>query len=284
MANADIRCVLLKVHGVGNQKRTWSRGFDKLLDKRLKALTQAERGRFKNESFFWADLSRGPGLSATASVAATMPTGSSDLQYMLVRDQFSQYLAPESGSAATAAFGINVPNPRKVIANLKDTVVRAVDSANDVANYVSNNGVRLQIQERLSTRLTGLQKKYPNAAIILGTHSQGTIISYDVLRLNGRQLPAVTTWVTMGSPLAWYLNFLRWGSEQIGLPENMRWLNYFDKKDRVGKAVKGVVDWDAPKPTDVNVNNTGNGVDPHDHWHNPKVADRYFNLIKKTIA
>ena len=284
MADVETRCVLLKVHGIGNQRPTWSSEFDQMLGNRLNALTPPERRRFKNESFFWADLSSVPGLSATALVAEPTPTISSDLQFMLVRDQYSRYLAPGSASAEPAALGIKIPNPLEVVANLKDTVMRAIDGANDVANYVSNNGVRLQIQHRLSAQLIGLQEKYPNATIILGAHSQGTIISYDVLRLNGALLPTVTTWVTMGSPLAWYLKFLRWGSEQVGLPANVQWLNYYDRNDRVGKTLKGVVDWDALKPKDVNVNNTGNGLDPHDHWHNPKVVDRYFALVKKAIA
>jgi hypothetical protein len=221
-----------------------------------------------------------------ASAAMGPLGGPAEVQFTLVQQAYASHvLAQETAAAgATAAFGISL-DLNKVVARLKDLpIVRAVDQANDVANYISHNGVRIQIQDLLNRRIFELQAKYQNAHIILGSHSQGSIVAYDVLRLNGAQYPRLGTWVTMGSPLGWYLNFSRWGAEPIGLPPGLSWLNYYDQDDRVGTVVAGMLRPPTPTATDVDVNNTGQNLDPHDHWHNPDVVERYFQLIKALVA
>lgn len=283
MSPSDVRCVLIKIHGIGNQKRNWSRRFDDLLAAKLAALSPDEQARFVSESVWWADLSRLPGAGVPAAAGLTPVTA--DVTFTLVQQAYTQYLlAGGATTGATAAFGLPLPNPTKIIAKLKDVVVRAADKANDVADYVTNNGIRLQIQHRLNDTLFQLQAKHPNAKLILGSHSQGTIISYDVLRLNGSQLPRLKNWVTMGSPLGWFLNFLRWGDEPLGMPTTTAWLNFYDDDDKVGKALAGLVNWQAPLPQDINVDNRSKGLDPHDHWHNPDVVERYFQLIKGYVS
>jgi len=283
MTESEVRCVLVKIHGIGNQKRAWSRRFDKMLKATLATLPRGQQRRFVSESVWWADLSLLPAMGVpAAAVAARVSYGSADVAFTLVQQQYSQHLLTGgvTTGGAPAAFGLPRLNPRKIIAKLKNGIVRAADCANDVANYVTNNGVRLQIQHRLSDKLFQLQAKYPNASLILGSHSQGTIISYDVLRLNGPQLPSLKTWVTMGAPLGWYLNFLRWGDDPVGIQPAMAWLNFYDDDDKTGKTLQELVNWPAPVPNDINVDNKGKGLDPHDHWHNPEVVKRYFELIK----
>jgi hypothetical protein len=285
MAESEVRCVLVKIHGIGNQKRTWSRRFDGMLKAKLATLSRGQQRRFVSESVWWADLSRLPGM-AVAAAAGRPVSASADVAFSLVQQEYTQYLL--TGNATTggvpAAFGLPLPNPTKIIARLKDVIVRAADNANDVANYVTNNGVRLQIQHRLSDKLFQMQAKYPNASLILGSHSQGTVVSYDVLRLNGSQLPSLKTWITMGSPLAWYLSFLRWGDDPVGIPSAMTWLNFYDDDDRVGKTLQGLVSWPAPVPVDIDVDNKSKGLDAHDHWHNPDVVERYFELIGSCLT
>jgi len=251
-----------------------------MLDARLASLPPGQREGFVSESVWWADLSRLPGMGAPA--AAGWAPATADVTFALVQQTYAQYLLADGSTAggAPAAFGLPLPNPTKIIAKLKDVVVSAADGANDVANYVSNNGIRLQVQHRLSDKLFELHARHPNARLILGSHSQGTIVSYDVLRLNGSQLPRLDAWVTMGSPLGWYLNVLRWGDAPVGIPTAMTWLNFYDDGDKVGKAVAGLMDWQAPRPQDIDVDNRSKGLDPHDHWHNPDVVERYFQLIK----
>lgn len=286
MADTDVRSVLVKIHGVGNQKPTWSRRFDRMLKAKLATLPASQRRQVISEPVWWADLSRLPGMGAPAAVAGQPVSVSADVAFALVQQQYSQYLLTGGATTggAAAVFGLSLPDPRKIIARLKNGIVRAADSANDVANYVTNNGVRIQVQHRLSDKLFQLQEKYPKAVLILGSHSQGTMVSYDVLRLNGPQLPSLKVWITMGSPLAWYLDFLRWGDDPVGINRAITWLNFYDDADKIGKELRGLVSWQAPVPRDINVDNRGQGLDPHDHWHNPGVVQRYFELVKSNLT
>lgn len=282
----SLRCVLVKIHGVGNQRRTWAKAFDAMLDARLAGLPSPQRAAFATESVWWADLSRIPGLGPAGAALARPTSMTADVTFSLVQQTYAQYLlAGGAPSGVTpAGLGLPLPNPGKIVAKLKDVAVRAADCANDVANYVSNNGVRIQVQHRLAERLFQLQAAHPDARLILASHSQGTMVSYDVLRLNGAQLTGVKTWVTMGSPLGWYLNFLNWGREPLGIASKMRWLNFYDDQDKVGTTLAHLVPWNEPAPQDVDVDNTGQGLDPHDHWHNPAVVERYFQLVKEYVA
>jgi hypothetical protein len=292
MPPSDVRCVLVKIHGIGNQKKDWSKRFDAMLKQHIDTLPTDKQARFVNESVYWADVSTVPGLGAPAGVAGGPAAAggapaaaqvSQFQQYVLLQQSYMSYLEGGGATApggAPAAFGL--PNPAKIIAKLKDVTVKAADTANDVANYISNNGVRIQMQHRLSDKLFEVRATFPNATVILGSHSQGTIVAYDVLRLMGGAFPKLTTWVTMGSPLGWYFS-LRWGEEQLSLPPALTWLNYFDDEDKVGKDVKKLIDWPKPVPTDIDVNNTGVPLDAHDHWHNPAVVQRYFDLISPLL-
>lgn len=289
MLTSDVRCVLITIHGIGQQAADWHQQFDQALDAAL-GLTTDQRARFVNESVWWADLSA---LPSTGGVAAggvghpaelARPTAAVDVEYGLVHRSFSNYLASGGDPAmgGTAAFGL--PDPRTIITNLRDVVFNAADQANDVASYVSNNGVRAQIMNRLGSKLYQVHDSHPQANIILASHSQGTMVSYDVLRLASSRLPRLTTWVTMGSPLAWYLNAAKWGRELLSTSTALTWLNFFDDHDIVGKALAPLVGWAAPRPQDVNVDNVGQGLGAHDHWHNPTVVQRYADLIRPRLG
>ena len=232
-------------------------------------------------SAWWADVSKLPGIGAPAAAGA--PAIGANFTYTLVQNDYMNYLQGAGATTAGVTAGFGLPNPLKIIARLKDVTVRAGDSANDVANYVSNNSVRIQMLHRLSDKLFEVQAAHPGARIILGSHSQGTIIAYDVLRLSGSQLSHLATWVTMGSPLGWYLRFLRWGDEALDMPPSLTWLNFYDDEDKVGKGLAGLIAWPSPTPQDIDVDNRANGLDAHDHWHNPDVVERYFDLIRQYL-
>ena len=284
MPPADVRCILVKIHGIGRQAPNWHDDFDQMLNGALAGLTAEQREQLINDSVYWADLSTlGPAGGVGHPAELAQPTAAVDVEYGLVHRSYSNYLASGGNPAmgGTAAFGL--PDPRTIIINLRDQTVTAADEANDVANYVSNNGVRAQILNRLGEKLYELHDAYPQAALILASHSQGTMVSYDVLRLVGSRLPRLRTWVTMGCPLAWYTNSGQWGREVLDVPPGITWLNFYDDQDMVGKALGPLVTWAAPRPQDVMVDNVAQGLHAHDHWHNPTVVQRYADLIRQQL-
>jgi len=90
--------------------------------------------------------------------------------------------------------------------------------------------------------------------------------------------------VTMGCPLRKYLAFpLHWGQRQYGVPASLRWLNLYDKKDFVGKDLKGALDWQKPQPVDVVVDNARQAGGAHNHWANPQVVQAIANEARKLL-
>ena len=285
MADTDVRCVLVKIHGIGQQREPdWHQDFDQKLEAALAGLGAAQRGAFVNESVYWADLSALFASPGGRPADLGQPAATVDVEYGLAHQSFSNYLASGGNPAmgSPAAFGL--PDPRSVLMRLKDVTFSAADEANDVAGYVANNGLRTQIQNRLATKLYALHDRYVNANLILGSHSQGTMVSYDVLRAVASRLPRLGTWVTMGCPLAWYLTAGKWGRDILDVRPALTWLNYFDDQDPVGKALAPLIDWAAPKPQDSDVDNTGQGLHAHDHWHNPTVIQNYAALVTQQVG
>ena len=72
MATDSIRCVLVKIHGIGQQPQDWSRDFDTAL---ANELTASEQARVAQQSVWWAPLSRLPGTS-TAALGSGLASGS----------------------------------------------------------------------------------------------------------------------------------------------------------------------------------------------------------------
>jgi hypothetical protein len=287
MSPNTMRCVLIKIHGIGNQPFTWSSDFDAALGDRLATLPPEQQAQVVNDSVWWADLSRLRGGRTRSQRGPAAAGGPGTPTYQIAFEEYTLYLAANDAAMAGDARKLGAPlqrYPRKPTARLGGSIITAADQAHDVANYVSNNGVRLAIQQRLSDKLFEVQEQFPEATVILGSHSQGTIIAYDVLRLNGAQLPNVLTWVTMGCPLAWYLSFGRWGNERLGIQPGIAWPNLYDPYDIVGRQLTGLVPWDAPLPQDITVDNRAQELDAHDHWSNPVVVDHYFRLITERLA
>ena len=285
MADTDVRCVLVKIHGIGQQREPdWHQEFDQKLDAALSALSASQRTAFVNESVYWADLSQlfAPAAGGVADLG--QPAATVDVEYGLAHQSFSNYVTSGGNTAmgSPAAFGL--PDPRTILMNLRDVTFSAADEAHDVAGYVSNNGLRSQILNRLGSKLYELHDRYSQASVILGSHSQGTMVSYDVLRLVGSRMPRLRTWVTMGCPLAWYANCAKWGREILNVSPNLTWLNYFDDQDPVGKALAPLISWPAPKPEDSDVDNTGHGLHAHDHWHNATVVENYAALVTQQVG
>ena len=273
---------LVLVHGIGNQKKTWSNNFRAA----IKAQLGEQAPKVAIVDAYWAPLSTlketfrptlagGRGARSRPRVA-----GVEDETYERTLRAYARMLAAEAGAPATTlAFG-----PGDIIDFIKRKLPKGADIVGDAANYIARNGVRTGTQNVLHEALAAAGAARPDARVVLAGHSQGTIISYDVLRQAGRNYPGLRTWITMGCPLKKYLGFpLEWGGRQFSVPEKLRWLNLYDKKDIVGKELKGALDWRVPKPEDRVVDNARNEGGAHDHWGNTQVVKAIAGEVRALL-
>ncbi|MGH2364974.1 MAG: hypothetical protein ACRDHX_10035 [Chloroflexota bacterium] len=110
-------------------------------------------------------------------------------------------------------------------------VLRALE--NDIAAYVCRDSLRERLRAFVRRSLLRLSRRADVPALIVNTHSQGTVVGYDVLRdFSERERANVRLLITAGSPLRKYVDLFSWGSEAgavFGLP----WLNLWDAQDPV---------------------------------------------------
>jgi hypothetical protein len=280
-SGSGVRCVLVKIHGVGYQQRDWSRLFDGMMEERLARLSPERQAGFTSSSVWWGDYSRRP--VPAESTPGDRLASHSELQVAMVRQAYAQHLLDPRGRFTGGSLGAAGLDLGVEVARIDGQTVRTLDLAGDVAAYAVDNRVRARVQHRLARDLLGLQGAFPAARIILASHGQGAMVAYDVLRVIGSGLPSLGTWVTMGSPLAWYLSVLHWGAEPLGLPRTLTWLNLYDREDRVGTRLAGLLTPPLPAVVDIDVDNRGHGLDAHDYWANPGVAERYFRLVERAL-
>lgn len=272
-------CSLILIHGIGNQRSTWSQGFRRRLRKEL----GFDARRVGIVDAYWAPLSTIRETVSPTFASRRMGVRNLGLEeetYNRTVDEFSRMLAAEAGARADVrAFG-----PVDIWNAIKRRLATAEDTVADVANYVARNGVRTAVQNILHDKLGQVHASTSAAPVIVASHSQGTVISYDVLRQAGTNYPLLRTWITMGSPLRKYFAFpLQWGRQALGMPAQLRWLNLYDKKDIVGKDLRGAVDWTSPRPVDRVVDNVRNASDAHDHWGNQQVTKAVAGEIRRLL-
>jgi hypothetical protein len=272
-------CIVILVHGVGNQKKTWSQEFRQA----LKAELGSAAARAKLVDAYWAPLSTVKDVFHPTLAATFGTTGIAleDEAYRRAVLEFSRMLAAEAGAPVDAhSFG-----PGDAFEWVKSKLEVVQELVVDVGNYVARNGVRTAVQNVVHARLGETDAGSPDAPVVLVSHSQGTIICYDALRQAGANYANLRTWITMGSPLRKYFAFpLQWGRQQLGMPANVRWLNLYDKQDPVGKDLRDAVTWPKPQPEDRVVDNKKNAKDAHDHWHNPQVVKAVADEIRSVLA
>ena len=190
-------------------------------------------------------------------------------------------LAAEAGAPVGAeSFG-----PSDLFGTIEGLLPGGRELVVDVGNYVGRNSVRTAVQNVLHACLGAAGAEGPGVPTLVVSHSQGTVISYDVLRQAGGSYPSLRTWITMGCPLRKYFAFpLEWGRHQLGVPPGLRWLNLYDPTDIVGKDLSGAVDWPAPQPQDQVVDNVHNAHGAHDHWNNPQVVQAVAAEITRLLG
>lgn len=269
-------CSVVLIHGIGSQKPNWSSGFQHDLRGQL----GQDSARIEFFDAYWANLSTLSGTAPALAWPFAWPGLDREVE-TFYRTQFEVSLM----IAGEAGFG---PSPATIDpADLASAMGRnfniGVDLAADIAKYVSRNTVRTDVQ-RVLHEILG-ERHQEGAPVVLVSHSQGTIIAYDVLRQAGTCYTNIRTWITMGSPLRKYFAFpLQWGRDQLGVPVELRWLNLYDPRDIVGKDLRGAVDWDSPQPMDEVVDNVTNATWAHNHWANPQVVTAVADEVRRVLG
>jgi hypothetical protein len=124
----------------------------------------------------------------------------------------------------------------------------------DMATYVARNDLRERVRGFVEESLLALAARNDVSSLILNTHSQGTMIGWDVLcRLpfdswtgSGGQF-ILRDFVTAGSPIRKYVDLFAWG-EQVGqmrsaLKAGLRWSNFWDPHDPVADPLDPAKAW-----------------------------------------
>jgi hypothetical protein len=136
------------------------------------------------------------------------------------------------------------------------------------------------------------------AAVVVNSHSQGTVVAFDVLRgLPPTVAAKVRPLYTFGSPLRKYVDFFAWGND-AGILNGIEWINVWDPADPVADPLVPGPKWkagmtfpdppisptlsqfrdpDGGTPTDVRIvdhpvnnvaNSEGGGLRAHNYWDN----------------
>lgn len=181
-------------------------------------------------------------------------------------------------------------------ARTMDTLVQLED---DVAMYVFNNRLHDRVQDFVTNVVQRLLARDDVARLVINAHSQGTVVSFDMLQPMGtHQLDRIGAFVTAGSPLRKYVDLFGIGRDLAGAGE-VPWLNFWDPLDPVADPLAPPVEW---RPlTDATVhpgqfglfrrrrgggfvalahvldsrvdntsNSAGGGIQAHDYWDNQK--------------
>lgn len=171
-------------------------------------------------------------------------------------------------------------------------VLRNVED--DVAAYVCRNDLRQRVRDFVRQALLRLAERGDVDKIIVNSHSQGTVVAFDIVREATPPTLAKIPWlITVGSPLRKYADTLSWGSEIGGIVAIPNWCNVWDELDPVADPLTPGRNWkrgQVSRPTepplfvsidsvgqvakaevvDCKVDNVavvpGTGLRAHDYW------------------
>jgi hypothetical protein len=169
-----------------------------------------------------------------------------------------------------------------------------------VGGYVARNVLRERVRVFVRDAVTRLAAREDVRTIVLNTHSNGTVIVFDVLpRIWPEQARKLGLFVTAGTPLRKYVHLLSWGNEVANWPD-VKWINYYDIDDPVGDQLQPPLDvritGDAgmggsglfvayapadrkPAVVDQRVNNVDANRDSHDYWGNQQFCKMLADQI-----
>jgi hypothetical protein len=176
------------------------------------------------------------------------------------------------------------------------SIIRQLE--NDVAAYVCRNDRRERVRSFVREALLRLAYRKDVAGIVINSHSNGTVIAFDILReLPPDAAEKVLGFITAGSPLLKYTDLFHWGYEVGSIQKIKPWMNFYDPNDPVAdplnpdmKRHRGTKDatshqrrlyhfFDARKgkPCKVDIddcmvdnitNSSGGGLQAHNYWDN----------------
>lgn len=114
----------------------------------------------------------------------------------------------------------------------------------DVAAYVCRNDLRSRVRGFVREALLRLVYRPDIESIVVNSHSNGTVIGFDVLReLPYYSMPKLKTFITAGSPLRKYSDLFWWGNDIGSVQSIPQWLNYWDVKDPVADPLAPSQEW-----------------------------------------
>ena len=188
----------------------------------------------------------------------------------------------------------------------------------DVAAYICRNDLRERVRSFVFEALLRLCCREDVGGVVLNTHSNGTVVAFDVLqRFPPFAARKVRWFVTAGSPLRKYADLMYWGN-QVGCMDAMgppkRWTNFWDARDPVADPLAPPAEWrrGTPLPArsdqlslfqsvdadtgvissvaieDILVDNVqqsrGGGLQAHNYWDNEReVVGRLAGIVQQVL-
>lgn len=183
----------------------------------------------------------------------------------------------------------------------------------DVACYVCFNEERERVRSFVYEALMRLAYRDDVENIVFNTHSNGTVLAFDVLRNLPQQVAKkIKIFVTAGSPLRKYADLFHWGYMIQSLYLFESWYNFWDQCDPVADPLNPPKSWEIGdkivasdetlfqyidlgdndpfwiKVTDILVDNVknsrGGGLQAHNYWDNEEDFVKQLALLLSTIA
>jgi hypothetical protein len=206
-----------------------------------------------------------------------------------------------------------VPEPTGLLATVRQL-------ENDVAAYVTRDVLRQRVRSFVTESLLRLAHRPDVDGIIVNSHSQGTVIAYDVVRdFPVVSIDKIKAFVTSGSPLRKYVDLFAWGREVgciYGINKGQgKWTNFWDPRDPVADPLAARVDWHPGQPAEPQAgqehlfravdretggvksdfsiedrrvdnlkNSCGRGLQAHNYWDNTTQFLPRFVAITRSVA
>jgi pimeloyl-ACP methyl ester carboxylesterase len=114
----------------------------------------------------------------------------------------------------------------------------------DVACYVCHNEERERVRSFVYEALMRLALREDVDSIVLNTHSNGTVVAFDVLRHLPEEVTSkIKAFVTAGSPLRKYVDLFHWGNQVQSFYPVEAWYNFWVLRDPVADPLNPPLSW-----------------------------------------
>jgi hypothetical protein len=138
---------------------------------------------------------------------------------------------PAAGTPAAVAAAAP-PMATQTVPNTPIAVMHQL--MNDVTTYVCRDELRTRLRSFVHDAILRLCCREDVDRVIVNSHSQGTVVAFDVLRqLPPFALAKMSLLITAGSPLRKYADMFAWGDDASCLWELPHWINFWDVDDPV---------------------------------------------------